>query len=107
MQPEVINRITTNSNKFGITLFYLTLTNAEFDYSQLSDNNNMQKNIGFYSEDVVIDRTMSSKTISIFNEGNVSDETVILNFVNKLVSSSKDIDPDINQLVNKHFMDLI
>lgn len=104
------NRVTTNSNKFGIVLFCgLAMTNDnDINFNQL--HTLKLKEISIDSPQFSSLENFSqpqNQEISLIADNQASDEQVILEFANKLLGSTQDIDPEISKVVQKRFWDMI
>jgi hypothetical protein len=54
---------------------------------------------------------LEDESITLMSHGNQysskDEQAILLNFASKVMSESRDIDPDINHVVRKHFWELI
>jgi len=108
----LFNGIELASNQAGVIIFYLgTLTN---DYEQVSDLHALAKdNLVICDEkDSHIEtkkfEPLATANVNLIKDTDVYDEELaILDFANKLLGSSRDIEPEINSIVQANFWELL
>lgn len=106
--PGLRDRISTNSNKIGIVLFYgLAMTNEQdINYSGLHEiNTQPQPTVTTSNANNFIEP--QNEALSLFADKQPAEEQVILDFANRLLNNAEDIDPEISKIVQKRFWDMI
>ena len=109
-----MKNILTQSNKFGIVILWgMTVTNEELDLSALGKNTQPQmsnistskiQTVGFAQPTSISIEYLSSRVLES-PEGD--DEQFLFEFATKLITSQRDIDPEISQVISKRFWDML
>jgi hypothetical protein len=107
--PTLKDRISTNSNKIGLVLFYgLAMTNEQdINYAALREINTEQFQPTRSSSSSESFIEPQNEALSLFADKQLSEEQVILDFANRLLNNAEDIDPEISKVVQKRFWDMI
>ena len=109
----LLNRLGFASNHAGVAIFYLgTITNdceATSDLHALTKNNlaNFSNTEQLYIETKNFEPLASSNVNLIHDMDSYDEEQAILDFANKLLGSSRDIEPEINSIIQAHFWELL
>lgn len=104
---DLLNKLTNSANQAGVYLFWLGTMTNDID-ATFTDDAPCAPTATFEQRDITFEAPSDSSLTLDFQDTHEDDEEqAIVNFASKFLSASKDIEPEINAVVQKDLWEIL